>query len=63
MLNCVHVNKNDNKMVPIETEKRLSTIFDVNNSSKICKFELFERVKGQRSPGCVANYSSKQSFD
>lgn len=61
MLSCVHVNKNDKKMVPIiETEKRLSTnIFDVNNSSKICKFELFERVNGQRSPGCVANYSSK----
>lgn len=60
MLNCVHVNKNDKKMVPIETEKSLSrNYFDVNNSSKICKFELFERVNGQRSPGCVANYSSK----
>lgn len=61
MLSCVHVNKNDKKMVPIETDKRLSrNFFDV--SSRICKFELFERVNGQRSPGCVANYSSKSAF-
>lgn len=62
MLSCIQVNKNDKKMVPIETEKRLSrNYFDVE-SRKICKFELFERVNGQRSPGCSANYTSKMTF-
>lgn len=60
MLSGVHVNKNDKKMVPIETEK---SIFDVESSKIICKFELFESVGHRRSPGCIANYSSKLTFN
>lgn len=60
MLSGVQVNKNDNKMVPIETERRC---FDVESSNIFCKFELFESVGHRRSPGCIANYTSKLTFN